>query len=578
MVHVWRGHNKVIAPLYQMKLCLLLFTTTTLFAAGHCQPNSGNAGNSNLTNVDFSNSTIWQAIERLSNATSSMTNGTASTGSDGSVASIQLIKNAFERQPSLVQLVNQTQSEQQYIVFLPIDSAISRYNLRSQFNSSSGTTETGQNLTLPLLSRPASTNGTSTSGNITAPGNLTFNISMQDLLSYHIGNLTDLYAQKSLLVFPPSLLASENFPISANSSVSGNSTMLGLFDNNVTGVATVPTLLNSTDFYSSSGGEGPIKGQVLTLNQTCILPGSQSRSALYKLGSFFRKSSFSSKANDDASAPPLYVNHGLLAPPIQVLSSSEARARGSMSNFTVQNGVIYLIDGLLVPPSNISTIGTFYNRTTSNSTESQQDSSAQRNPPALGKFFMYLNQTAFAPMLDNMTAVTIFALNDETLDSLSIPSQASNVTSINSTGQFNASSLSAFDRLFAEQIFNGTSAYYASHLMNLGNSSRVQGEHSSSYSGEAFGKLQEGPSSESRNLTNLLGGSVNVTLLDYNNTQLMPVIYLNDTSRVIQQDLLLKNGVVHVVDEFFNSTGTTRESNVAAPMASDASRLTSFGW
>jgi hypothetical protein len=555
-----------------MKLSFAIPLGCSLIAPIHAQ----SSGNAALTNPNYANMTIWQAIEQMANQTSSSAN------INSNATSIQGIHRAFLQNQRISALLNSTSTAQDefFAVFLPLDATLQRYNLLQQLNQTN--LLPNSTITVPL----ALPNNNGTHSNITRmfmqqqmpKHSMNITVSLNDFLSYHVGNLTALEDNRRELVFPHSFLLPNATAMNRrDGAMSSNST--AFFNGTTSGLATFPTLLNATQFFGIAPQDNPVRSQVLVLNQTCSANNTMTP-ALSRLISavsgFLGKKQFLPGLNATAEeACSLQVKHGLLNAPTRILSTSEAQKQGLLSNVTVANGVIYILQDLLNLPVNLTAINQFYNATASqNHTISILQNREASEPSNMSKFFQLLNQTSYYPLLLNST-LTLFALNDAAMANVQMPNNTASFNSstiISQWSQFNAANLTDLDRLMANQIVNGT-AYYSSILMQ-------RALNAPSIAGSLLSIQQQDASGNTKNRTilqNLLGLPIQLSLNETsanstasgegNTTQrtFLPLsdLSLNQTVHIQDADLLLSNGVVHQVDKFFNETWHQSETSDA---------------
>lgn len=187
---------------------------------------------------------------------------------------------------------------------------------------------------------------------------------------------------------------------------------------------------------------------------------------------------------------------------VTILHGINAPANVTVYDIPSSNGVLHVIDALLIPPANMTqTINSTYSSSSSSSNSSNSNggsnSGSSSGSSALPSF---LNQTDLE-MYANMSGITVFLP-----DSSSSSSSGSNNTSTS---------------------FNITNYIFPSLLYN-------------NRSFEVIGNLSDGVFFQ-QNLTNLNGENVTI-LFGRNNAMLF------NGSRVTQSNILMKNGVLHMFD------------------------------
>lgn len=191
---------------------------------------------------------------------------------------------------------------------------------------------------------------------------------------------------------------------------------------------------------------------------------------------------------------------------IQVLNQTPNISVQNVTTF--QNLLIYVINGVLEPPGPISTVLTKENLTILNTLVSKLSANSSSNSTG----------TTWATILEGDKGITIFAPNDAALSAA-----ASTISSLPNTSVAN---------VLENHVINGTTIYSPSL-------------------------------SASPNLTSASGE----TLSFMTNATGTFVISGSSTARIIKTDVLLKNGVVHIIDAVLVNTA----SNTAAASSAFAS-------
>lgn len=316
-----------------------------------------------------------------------------------------------------------------------------------------------------------------------------------------------------------------------NSSLTFNSTTFGFLNRSSYNLTVMPTMLNASClvnlvnsssgmvnatnetsgnvappvgmFQSSNGGDSGImqNNQVLVFN---ISSSSNSSGSL--LGGNPNAGGSRSGSSQNSNGFNVTILHGINTP-----------ANVTVFDIPSSNGVLHVIDALLIPPANMTD--------TINATYSSSDDSSGNNTSGSGSSSMlpsFLNQTELEKY-SNMSGITIFLPDSNSLGNLN------NTSNNNSTSSGSGSGSSS--------NFNLTNYIFPSLLYN-------------NRSFEVIGNLSDGVFFQ-QNLTNLNGDNITI-LFGRNNAMLF------NGSRVIQSDILMKNGVLHLFDasnSIFSSGG-----------------------
>jgi uncharacterized surface protein with fasciclin (FAS1) repeats len=240
-----------------------------------------------------------------------------------------------------------------------------------------------------------------------------------DFLSYHLLNTS--------LVFNETY-----FPFLNNASSSSASGSEAL------NITVLPSYLNSSCLVELSSGSG---------NETSSGNGAQSQVLVFNV-----TSGSGGNGQNGASASPFNATilHGAVFPPANV----------SYGNIECSNGILHIVDSVLVPPANLTdSLSSVFNSTSASQNSTQLSNSTL--PPGLSSF---LNQTQLGNLL-NMTGFTLFLPDIR---------NASNATS--ELGRFNVS-----DYIFPSLIYNNQtyelignlteSVYIQQNFTNINNAS-----------------------------------------------------------------------------------------------------------
>lgn len=288
-----------------------------------------------------------------------------------------------------------------------------------------------------------------------------------------------------------------------NESVYFNSTSFGFLNRSSYNLTVAPTMLNSSCLVnlanSSSAGNnqsnetmgsvGPDEPGFGALQQD----GSSGMNAananaqvlVFNITNSGNTTGSGSSGSSGSSSFNVTILHGINRP-----------ANVTIFDIPSSNGVLHVIDALLIPPANMTeTINNTYSMNSSNSSTSESFNSSGNATSSLPPF---LNQTELE-MYSNMSGITVF-----------LPES-------NSTGSSN-NTISASN-------FNLTNYIFPTLLYN-------------NRSFEVIGNLSDGVFFQ-QNLTNLNGDNVTV-LFGRNNAMLF------NGSRVTQSNILMKNGVLHL--------------------------------
>lgn len=184
---------------------------------------------------------------------------------------------------------------------------------------------------------------------------------------------------------------------------------------------------------------------------------------------------------------------------VSILHGINMPANVTVFDIQSSNGILHVIDALLIPPANFTqTLNATYKNSTSTSSEIMSSSFNSTLP-------LFLNNTNLE-MYANMSGITVFLP-----DPLTISNSTSNSTSSSGTG------------------FNITNYIFNSLLYN-------------NRTIESIGNLTSPSVFIQQNLTNLNGENVTI-LFGRDNSMIF-----NGTSRVTQSNILMKNGVLHLID------------------------------
>lgn len=291
-----------------------------------------------------------------------------------------------------------------------------------------------------------------------------------------------------------------------NESLTFNSTTFGFLNRSSYNLTVLPTMLNSSCLVNlvnastgatnatneTSGRVGPVGsvsaqqeegGSMMQNNQVLV----------------FNISSSSSNNSSEGSGGSQQSSLGSSQFNVTILHGINAPANVTVFDIPSSNGVLHVIDALLIPPANMTqTINSTYSMSSRNVSSSVSSSGNQMsNLPS------FLNQTDLE-MYANMSGITVFLPDSNSASSLG------NSTSGNNTTNFNLTNY-----IFPSLLYNNRSF-------------------------EVIGNLSDGVFFQ-QNLTNLNGENVTI-LFGRNNAMLF------NGSRVTQSNILMKNGVLHMFD------------------------------
>lgn len=281
-----------------------------------------------------------------------------------------------------------------------------------------------------------------------------------------------------------------------NSSLYFNSTTFGFLNRSSFNLTVMPTMLNSSclvNLVNSTTGmtnaTNETAGSVGTLLQT--ESGSSNNNSMQQNNQVlvFNISSSSGNGSATSTGSPSEFN-------VTILHGINAPANVTIVDIPSSNGVLHVIDALLIPPANMTdTINSTYSSSSSSNSSNSSSSSSSVLPS-------FLNQTELE-QYSNMSGITVF------------------LPDMNSTSSFNNTNSNS------NSNFNLTNYIFPTLLYN-------------NRSFEVIGNLSDGVFFQ-QNLTNLNGENVTI-LFGRNNAMLF------NGSRVTQSDVLMKNGVLHLFD------------------------------
>ena len=284
-----------------------------------------------------------------------------------------------------------------------------------------------------------------------------------------------------------------------NESLTFNATTFGFLNRSSYNLTVLPTLMNSSCLVNLGG-----KNQG---NETMGATGASGTSGNYQVLVF----NISSSSGNDSSSG----STGLSGFNVTILHGINSPANVTVFDVASSNGVLHVVDALLIPPANMTeTINATYS--TSNSTSSNLNNSTSALPS-------FLNQTDLQ-MYNNMSGITVF-----------LPDLSGNISSPSSSSSFASFNLTNY--IFPSLLYNNRSF-------------------------EVIGNLSDGVFFQ-QNLTNLNGENVTI-LFGRNNAMLF------NGSRVTQSNILMKNGVLHVFspsESIFGANGPNPQANGTPPSA-----------
>lgn len=286
-----------------------------------------------------------------------------------------------------------------------------------------------------------------------------------------------------------------------NESLIFNSTTFGFLNRSNYNLTVLPTMMNSSCLVNlvnaktgstnatneTSGSVGPI-GSVGAQQQqdTGMMQNNQVL--------VFNISSNMGSENQSSGSGGSQQSMGSSQFNVTILHGINAPANVTVYDIPSSNGVLHVIDALLIPPANMSqTINSTYS-SSGNSTSGSGSGSSSNSTNGLPSF---LNQTDLE-MYANMSGITVFLPNSNS-----------------SSGNNTSTSFNITNYIFPSLLYNNRSF-------------------------EIIGNLSDGVFFQ-QNLTNLNGENVTI-LFGRNNAMLF------NGSRVTQSNILMKNGVLHMFD------------------------------
>lgn len=328
-----------------------------------------------------------------------------------------------------------------------------------------------------------------------------------------------------------------------NESLSFNSTSFGFLNRSLFNLTVLPTMLNSSclvNLSNSTSGSSNNSSSIMPNNQVLVFNitnASNNSSSSNNSGNSGGSSSLaSSPSNSTFGSSPFNVTilHGINQP-----------ANVTVFDIPSSNGILHIIDALLIPPANLTDtlLYTYSNHssTTNNNNNSttNSNSSSSSNSTALPSF---LNQTDLE-MYANMSGITVFLPN---LNSTSGSSTNSTSNSTSTSSSFNIT-----DYIFPTLLYNNRSF-------------------------ETIGNLTDGVFFQ-QNLTNLNGQNVTV-LFGRNNAMRF------NGSEVTESNILMKNGVLHLfqapegfLSQGNNTTGSESGSGSGSGAGGNSTSATAAG-
>lgn len=268
-----------------------------------------------------------------------------------------------------------------------------------------------------------------------------------------------------------------------NESLIFNSTTFGFLNRSSYNLTVLPTMLNSSCLVNL------VNASAVATNSTNDDASSgtmqNNQVLVFNISTGMNEANSSSGSSMGSSKYNVTILHGINAP-----------ANVTVFDIPSSNGVLQVIDALLIPPANMTqTINSTYS---SNSTLGFNSNGGSGLPSS------FLNQTDLE-MYANMSGITVFLP-----DANSISSIGNSSSGTNSSNTFNITNY-----IFPSLLYNNRSF-------------------------EIIGNLSDGVFFQ-RNLTNLNGENVTI-LFGRNNAMLY------NGSRVTQSNILMKNGVLHMFD------------------------------
>lgn len=393
----------------------------------------------------------------------------------------------------IAQLLNSSDSSMNLTFFAPSDAA---------FNNITGWPDLGADF-CSICNQTSSSNSSQSSGGASQGG---MNGGGRNCSSSCNSTALDFNATASQLA--PCIPEILQYHV-LNQSLYFNETTFGFLNRSSSNITVLPTYLNSSCLVhltnsSSSGnntggaagaGSGDQSGENSMSNST-----SQSNNQFLVFNITKNNDSQGSNGGSSMNSSSPYnvsISHGINIP-----------ANVTVFDIQSSNGVLHIIDALLIPPANMSqTLNYTFNSTNSTSNNSSSGSSALFNQTELSQYY-------------NMSGITIFLPDPES-------AQGQNM----SNGSFNVS-----DYVFPELIFNNQS------FLNIGN-------------------LSDGVFLQ-QNYTNINGQ--NVTLLFGRNYSVL----INGTA-VTRSNILMDNGVMHLLNatQLQSSPGLTSGQGILSRLS-----------
>ncbi len=286
-----------------------------------------------------------------------------------------------------------------------------------------------------------------------------------------------------------------------NESLYFNETRFGFLNRSSTNVTVLPTYLNSSCLVhlsnttnNTSGGQSQSSNQTQSNNQYLVFNITNTNSS---------SSSGSGQGQSSSNMTSPYnvtILHGINTP-------------ANVTSFDIQssNGVLHIIDAVLIPPANFSqTLNYTYNMTQSQSNSSNSTGSSSGGS-SNNSSLLFLNQTDLS-MLANMTGITVLLPDPEGMQQ---------------SGNSSNNSFNVTDYVFPQVIFNNQS------FVNIGN-------------------LTDGVFLQ-QNFTNINGQ--NVTFLFGRNYS----VIVNGT-QITKSNILMDNGVLHLLNSTQLSSHSQNQS------------------
>jgi uncharacterized surface protein with fasciclin (FAS1) repeats len=278
-----------------------------------------------------------------------------------------------------------------------------------------------------------------------------------------------------------------------NESLTFNSTSFGFLNSSNYNLTVLPTMLNSSclvNLVNATNGAtnftNDTSSGVLHNNQVLVF-------------------NISSSMNDNSSLSESQQSVGSSQFNVTILHGINAPANVTKFDIPSSNGILHVVDSLLIPPANMTA--------TINSTYSNSSSSV--DGMLNSGFSSFLNQTDLE-MYANMSGITVFLPDTNSTNSIETSDN-------NSLSSFNITNY-----IFPSLLYNNRSF-------------------------EIIGNLSDGVFFQ-QNLTNLNGENVTI-LFGRNNAMLF------NGSRVTQSNILMKNGVLHLFNASQSVFGTGEGQN-----------------